>query len=208
MHTHASLPVMLLTVIYVNVFRSLAKRKRELEVNEMVSAINSAYLLERERKMSITIIIILNMFSISYRPQYVTLRLLHFCTTCQQSITFHKIDVVFSRFFFNNSAINPFIYAWKISRYRWAFTDCIKILLHKPRQTITERSQFSSRKAGQSVKQHSIKDVELTQYLGKMNKDIITHLPTSQGSNIIWQKQMKISGLISAMTDFSWSIDI
>lgn len=169
-HTHASLPAMLLTVIYVNVFRSLAKRKRELEVNGMVSAINNAYLIERERKMSVTIIIILTMFYVSYMPQYITLHLLHFCSTCQQSITFHKIDVVFSRFLFINSAVNPFIYAWKIPRYRRAFTDCIKILLRKPRQTIRDRS-FSSRKAGQSLKEQSIKDVELTQYLGKMDKD-------------------------------------
>ena len=103
------------------------KAQRELEVHGMVSVINSAYLLERERKMSITIIIILTMFYISYMPQYVTLHLLHFCLTCQQSITFHKIDVVFSRFLFINSAINPFIYAWKIPRYRRAFAGCIKI---------------------------------------------------------------------------------
>lgn len=168
LHTHASLPAILLTVIYVNVFRSLAKRKRELQLHGVVSADNSAYLLERERKMSVTIITILAIFYLSYMPQYVTLHLLHFCSSCQQSVTFHKIDVVFSRFLFINSAINPFIYAWKLPRYRRAFGDCVKILLNKPRQPVTNRSvSLGSRRIGQSVKEHPLREVELA-YLSKV----------------------------------------
>lgn len=137
LHTHASLPAIILTVIYVKVFRAIARRTRELHLHGIVSAINSAYVLERERVMSVTIIIILSMFFITFLPQYITLHLLYFCTVCQQSITFHKIDVVFSRFLFINSAINPFIYAWRIPRYRRAFTDCWKILLKRRRQGLS-----------------------------------------------------------------------
>ena len=133
LHTHASLPAILLTIIYVKVFRAIARRTRELHLNGIVSARNNAYVLEREREMSLTIIIILAMFFITFLPQYITLHLLYFCKVCQQSITFHKIDVALSRFLFINSAINPFIYAWRIPRYRRAFNDCWKILLKQQR---------------------------------------------------------------------------
>ena len=152
LHTHASLPAILLTVIYVKVFRALARRTRELQLNGSDSIANSARILERKRKMTITFIIILAMFYISYMPQYITLHLLHFCTSCQQSTTFHKIDVVLSRFLFINSAINPFIYAWRVPKYRRAFIDCWRMLLNKPKRTsqlnrslVTERRQQTVR---------------------------------------------------------------
>ena len=164
LHTHASLPAILLTVIYVKVYRAVTRRTRELQENGLVSSINSANVLERERKMSITIIMILTMFFISYVPQYITLHLLYFCTVCQQSVTFHKIDVVLSRFLFINSAINPFIYAWKVPRYRRAFIDCLKILLRQQIQSSIDGSvSLASQRMGQSVNEHSSREIVLTQ---------------------------------------------
>ena len=127
LHTHASLPAILLTVIYVNVFRALARRSRELQNNGINMIVNSKHVLERERKMTFTIIIILALFYVSYMPQYITLHLLHLCESCQQSITFHKIDVILSRFLFLSSAINPVIYAWRVPKYRLAFIECLKM---------------------------------------------------------------------------------
>lgn len=122
LHTHASLPAVLLTVIYVKVFHALVSRTRELQLGRYDSI--ASYALERERKMSGTIIIVLALFYITYIPQYVTLHLLYFCKPCQQSLTFHKIDVALSRFLYITSAINPFVYAWRIPKYRRAFYDC------------------------------------------------------------------------------------
>ena len=129
LHTHATVPAILLTVIYVKVFRALARRTRELQVRGYDLAVSNA--LERERQMTIAIIIILALFYISYMPQYITLHLLHFCKSCQESLTFHKIDVALSRFLYINSAINPFVYAWRVPRYRQAFVDCWKMFRGK-----------------------------------------------------------------------------
>lgn len=172
LHTHVSLPAILLTVIYVKVYRALSRRTRELQENGLFSSVNSANVLERERKMSITIIIILTMFFVSYLPQYITLHLLYFCTVCQQSVTFHKIDVVLSRFLFLNSAINPFIYAWKVPRYRRAFIDCLKILLRQKIQSSVDGSvSLASRRTGlQSVNEHSSREIALVQ-LGNNYKE-------------------------------------
>ena len=127
LHTHGSLPAVLLTVIYVNVFRALARHSRERKLNVSDAIGNSKHVLDRERKMAFTIIIILSLFYVTYMPQYITLHLLHFCKSCQQSLTFHKVDVVLSRFLFISSAINPFVYAWRVPKYRLAFIDCLKM---------------------------------------------------------------------------------
>lgn len=125
LHTHATVPAILLTVIYVKVFRALAKRTRELQIGGYDSMATNA--LERERNMTIAIVTILALFYITYMPQYITLHLLYFCKSCQESLTFHKIDVALSRFLYINSAVNPFVYAWRVPKYRQAFTDCWKI---------------------------------------------------------------------------------
>ena len=151
LHTHASLPAILLTVIYINVFRALARRSRELQVNRIDVIVSSKHVLERERKMTFTIIIILTLFYVSYMPQYVTLHLLHLCDSCQQSITFHKIDVVLSRFLFLSSAINPFIYAWRVPKYRLAFIECLKMFRKK--MELSQRSaSFGRLKREQTVR--------------------------------------------------------
>lgn len=122
LHTHATLPAILLTAIYVHVFRALGKRARELQEGGYNSiAANS---LERKRNMAVTIIVILMLFFITYMPQYITLHLLYFCESCRDSKTFHMIDVVLSRFLYINSALNPFVYAWRVPKYRRAFSDC------------------------------------------------------------------------------------
>ena len=131
LHTHSSLPVILLPIIYVKVFRALARRKRELQLNGNGFLANSAHVLERERKMTMTIIILLAMFYISYMPQYIMVHVQFFCTSCRQSVTSYKFAVVSSRVWYTNSAINPFVYAWRVPKYRQAFIDCWKMFRGK-----------------------------------------------------------------------------
>ena len=158
LHTHASLPGILLTVIYVNVFRALTRRSRELQNNGINMIVNNKHVLERERKMTFTIIIILALFYVSYMPQYITLHLLHLCKSCQQSITFHKIDVILSRFLFLSSAINPFIYAWRVPKYRVALIECLKMCGTKVKYSRTEdRSALHGRlKREQAVRESRV----------------------------------------------------
>ena len=129
LHTHASLPAILLTVIYASVFRALARRTRELQQGGCDSIASIS--LRKNRNMAVTIIVILSLFYFSYMPQYITLPLLYFCKPCQHSLTFHKIDVAFSRFLFINSALNPFIYAWRLPKYRKRFSNCWQFIRGK-----------------------------------------------------------------------------
>lgn len=66
LHTHISLPAVFLTFIYANVFLSLVSQTRELQTGGYDSV--ARYSLERERRMAITIAIILALFYITYIP--------------------------------------------------------------------------------------------------------------------------------------------
>ena len=126
-HTHISLPALLLVVVYFKGYRALVRRTRELQANRQAST----RALERERNMAVTITIILALFVLTYIPEFITIHLAFFCDSCEikeDSITFHKIDVVLSRFVFLNSALNPFIYAWRMPTYRLALKACCKLV--------------------------------------------------------------------------------
>lgn len=146
-HTHISLPAILLTVIYVKGFHALARRTRELQANGQVSIENNRRALARERNMAVTVLIILAMFFLTYLPQFIMIHLVYFCDSCEisdESIIFHEIDVVSSRFVFLNSAINPFIYAWRMPKYRRALDCCWKLV--KKKLCIIEGPLFIRRK--------------------------------------------------------------
>ena len=155
LHTHASLPAILLTVIYINVFRALARRSHELQLNGIDTIVNSKHVLDRERKMTFTIIIILALFYVTYMPQYITLHLLHLCKSCQQSTTFHKIDVILSRFLFLSPAINPFIYAWRVPKYRLALFECLKTFGKKMKHSQT---RGGSALLGRLKREHAVRE--------------------------------------------------
>lgn len=119
-HTHASVPAMLLTVIFIKLFRALAKRERELKA----VGIMNKQVWDRQKKMVITILIVLAMFYGTVLPEFIALHLLYFCKPCEQSLTFQKLEVIFFGLLFLTSAVNPFVYAWREPKYRRAFKTC------------------------------------------------------------------------------------
>ena len=131
-HTLASLPAVLLTLIYVNVFRALARQSRDLPLSGSDSIVRNRRVLEGQRKMTLTIIIILGLFFMTYMPQYIAVHLLRLsCKSCRKSINFYKVDVAASRFLCLSSVMNPFVYAWRVSRYRSALFECLRIIRKK-----------------------------------------------------------------------------
>lgn len=129
-HTHVSLPAVLLTVIYFKGYRALARRTLELNTNGQAVGEISQHALDRERNMGVTVMIILAMFFVSYIPQFITIHLALFCESPairNKSVTFYKTDLIASRFVFFNSAVNPFIYAWRMPKYRRALGRCWKL---------------------------------------------------------------------------------
>ena len=137
-HIHASIPAVLLTVMYIKVFRALGERKRELKDAGITSEMRSKQVLNRERKMVVTILIVLALFYVTFLPEFVALHLLHFSESCARSLLFRKLEIIFSRFLFLNSAMNPFVYAWRLPKYRKAVFTCfsrLRVRTHSPEKT-------------------------------------------------------------------------
>ncbi|XP_068746712.1 adenosine receptor A2a-like [Montipora capricornis] len=154
LHTHATIPAILLTVVYVKVFRALARRTRELQQGGYDKMATKS--LERERTMAFAVVTILALFYITYIPQYITLHLLYFCKPCQESLTFHEIDVALSRFLFLNSAINPFVYSWRVPKYRQALRDCWRSCRGQPygitaQGSVSQSSQMNTSRIAQNL---------------------------------------------------------
>ena len=114
--------------MYIKVFRALGERKRELRDAGITSEMISKQLLDRERKMVVTILIVLALFYVTFLPEFIALHLLHLYEPSARSLAFKKLEIVLSRFLFLNSAMNPFVYAWRLPKYRkavLAFCSCI-----------------------------------------------------------------------------------
>ena len=145
-HSYASLPIIVVTVMYIKVFRALGKRKRELKEAGITKEMRSKVVLDRERRMVLTILIILALFYLTFLPEFIALHVLHLCQSCARSLTFRKLEIIFSRFLFLNSAMNPFVYAWRLPKYRKAVLSCFacpKFRDSKRVQAQTRRSKYN-----------------------------------------------------------------
>ena len=143
--TYASLPAVSLTVMYIKVFRALRRRTRELRHAGITSMMRSKKVLDRERNMVLTILIILALFYATVLPEYIVLHLRHFCGSCARSLIFEKLVIAFFRLRLLNSAVNPFLYAWRLVKYRKAFLAYFaKLCKSSTTQTSQDRTTCTS----------------------------------------------------------------
>ena len=126
-HTHFAVPVFVLLFAYVRIFPSLAIRRRELvRLATSISAMTLRHTLERERKMAFTTLTILILFCASFLPLYVKIQLLNFCK-CLGSVPFNKFDFITHTFLYFSSLMDPFIYAWRVPKFRRSLGMCIRL---------------------------------------------------------------------------------
>lgn len=148
LHTHATVPILLLTAICVKIFRALKLHRREMETLQDYP-MNRRREMAREQKMSRTVYIILTLFYLTLIPAYITIHIgcWYKGSDLYLRSVFRLADFFSTRLLFLNSAIDPFVYAWRIPKYRQGF---MKIISFKKHQTKTE---IASRRHEQTLKQ-------------------------------------------------------
>ncbi|XP_078358674.1 adrenocorticotropic hormone receptor-like [Oculina patagonica] len=141
LHTHATIPIFLLTAVCIKMFRALKRHRREMETLQN-SAMNRRREMERERKMAHTVYIILTLFYLTLLPAYITIHLL--CLYKGSDLDIRSVlrlaDFISTRFLFLNSAIDPYVYAWRIPKYRQGFMRIMSFMRQRREREITPRS--------------------------------------------------------------------
>ncbi|XP_020623840.1 adrenocorticotropic hormone receptor-like [Orbicella faveolata] len=141
LHTHATVPILLLTAICIKIFRALKLHRREMETLQD-SPMNRRREMARERKMSHTVYIILTLFYLTLIPAYITIHIgcWYKGSDLYLRSVFRLADFFSTRFLFLNSAIDPYVYAWRIPKYRQGFMKIISFRRQRPKTEITCRS--------------------------------------------------------------------
>lgn len=124
-HTHFTVPISVILFLYFQIFRSLARRRCELvRLAFSVSTINLRHTLERERKMALTSLTVLILFCVSFLPLYIKIHLLNFCK-CPDSLSYTTFDFIVHTFLYFSSLLDPFVYAWRVPKFRRSLRMCI-----------------------------------------------------------------------------------
>lgn len=111
------LPLLIMLVIYVHIFMA-ARRQLRLICAE-VSPHSSKSTLQKEIHAAKSLAIIVGLFAFCWLPLHITNCFNHLCDGCQRSpIWVMNIAIILSH---ANSAVNPFIYAYRIREFRHTF---------------------------------------------------------------------------------------
>ncbi|KAM7369145.1 hypothetical protein PAMP_013438 [Pampus punctatissimus] len=122
------LPLMVMLVIYANIFMA-ARRQLRLTVlkvpqtsfpREMTSSTSSSRtILQREVHAAKSLAIIVGLFALCWLPLHITNCFNHLCQNCERShIWVTNMFIILSH---ANSVVNPFIYAYRIREFRQTF---------------------------------------------------------------------------------------
>ena len=78
-----------------------------------------------EKKMTKTLVIVMLLFLASYLPSCVFIYIINFCTDCD-CVFIHWIRDIQFLLIMANSAVNPFVYPWRLKNFRRAFSGIVK----------------------------------------------------------------------------------
>ena len=95
-----------------------------------VSSIQIQHFYQREKRLCTSIALIVWVFLLCFTPWFIIDSLLYYCVLrCRRSLDVLMKGLWFSSIFvYINSALNPFLYSWRLARFR----DSLKHLLSKP----------------------------------------------------------------------------
>ena len=94
-------------------------------LDEQNAGFSRQMILQRERTVSKAIVIVISAFLLCFIPWFVVLMILYICLTCNFSLLMLVYSIA-AAVVYANSAINPFLYAWRLPKYRETFKHIFK----------------------------------------------------------------------------------
>ena len=120
-HIHVSVPLIILPVVYWKTYRAL--RLHNNQVRNLVDGRERIDFVHRrrERKMVSAFLLVLISFYVTFVPQYIAQNILLLCPSLLERSSFRFFLYASNKFIVCNNTLNPFIYAWRVPKYKRAF---------------------------------------------------------------------------------------
>lgn len=110
----------ILAVVFWQTYRALLlHNNRVWDLANGDELVNQAHR-NRERKVLFAILFVLGLFYLTFAPQFVALNILIFHPWLRKVVGFRAFLYTSNKVLLVSSSINPFIYAWRIPKYRRA----------------------------------------------------------------------------------------
>ena len=123
LHLHVSFPLIILPVVYWKTYSALRSHNNRVgNLADGREAMDIAHR-NRERKMISAFLLVLVLFYVTFMPHFIALNMMVFEPSYLNVESFMFFLQGSNKFFLLNSSLNPFIYAWRIPKYRRAFKD-------------------------------------------------------------------------------------
>lgn len=138
---HSVLPSFIAVLFYLRLLCVLRRYRKELgHLDDAGQAVINAY--SREKKMTKAMVLILGIFLLVLTPWFVFYQVIGACTTCDEN---KASDMYFFCAFFYlfmlKSTLNPFLYAWRLPKYRAAYKRLVKPLKRQKRVRATDSEE-------------------------------------------------------------------
>ena len=120
-HIHVSVPLVILPVVYWKTYRALRLHNNQVRnLADERDKLDVVYR-RREHKMVSAFLLVLISFFVTFLPQYVAQNMYLLSPSFAEKPSFRFFLYASNKFVFLNCTLNPFIYAWRIPKYKRAF---------------------------------------------------------------------------------------
>ena len=137
-HLHVSFPLIFLPVVYWKTYSALRFHNNRVgNLADGREAMDIAHR-SRERKMISAFLFVLVLFCVTFLPQFIAQNMLALQPSYLKAESFLFFLFVSNNFVLVNGILNPFIYAWRIPKYRRAFKAVFCGCGSRTRSTNTE----------------------------------------------------------------------
>ena len=118
----------LICIVVINVFTlyRFHKYSHSTEVlDDQHAGVSCQMILQRERTVSKAIAIVIAAFLLCFIPRFIVQMIMYICLTCNFSLL-TLVYFIAAAVMYANSAINPFLYAWRLPKYKQTFKHILR----------------------------------------------------------------------------------